>query len=135
MKYSCFLGLQTRGPDLAIFPGIGTGSSFRIAATPPGIEKADGRFSNIMQHEYVARCGGWSEDYQSGFTPVRGDGGVGLLKSCGVGLAGADAHRMVEAEDEDLTVADLSGFRRGTDRLDDLVHLIGRVGDFELDLR
>ena len=57
---------------------------------------------------------------------------MGLLKGCGVGLAGADAHRMVEAEDEDLTVADLSGFRRGTDRLDDLVHLIGRAGDFEL---
>ncbi len=44
------------------------------------------------------------------------------LNGCGVGLTGADAHRMVEAEDEDLTVADLSGFRCGTDRLDDLVH-------------
>ena len=42
---------------------------------------------------------------------------------------------MVEAEHEDLAVADLPGFRRGTDRLDHLVHLIGRAGDFEFDLR
>jgi hypothetical protein len=36
-----------------------------------------------------------------------------LLKGCGVGLAGADADRMVEAEHEYLAVADLPGFRRG----------------------
>src|SRR5579863_400508 len=56
-------------------------------------------------------------------------------KGRGVGLAGADAHRMVEAEDENLAVADLSGFRRRGDGLDDLVDLVGRTSDLELDLR
>ena len=38
-------------------------------------------------------------------------------------------------EYENLAVANLSGLRSGADRLDDLVHLIGGAGDFELDLR
>src|SRR5208282_6353139 len=59
----------------------------------------------------------------------------GLLKGRGIELAGADADRMVEAEHEDLAIADLAGFRRGTDRIDDFVHLIGRAGNFQLDLR
>ncbi len=45
-----------------------------------------------------------------------------LLKGRGVGLAGADADRMVETDYEDFAVADLPGFRRGADRIDDLVH-------------
>ena len=90
------------------------------------VEPVEGDWFAPVYRSVCWAMGGWSEDYQSGFTPVRGDGGVGLLKGCGVGLAGADAHRMVEAEDEDLTVANLSGFRCGTDRLDDFVHLIGR---------
>jgi hypothetical protein len=32
-------------------------------------------------------------------------------KGCGIGLAGADADRMVEIDDKDLAVADLAGFR------------------------
>ena len=42
---------------------------------------------------------------------------------------------MIEAKNEYLAVADLSGLRRGGDGLDDFFDLIGGAGDFELDLR
>src|SRR3954464_10146861 len=41
---------------------------------------------------------------------------------------------MVEVDDEDLAVADLSGLCRGRDGADGLVDLIGADGDFDLDL-
>ena len=46
-------------------------------------------------------------------------------KCSGIGLAGADTNRMVEVDDEDLAVADLSGLCRGRDGVDGLVDLIG----------
>src|SRR5579859_1606153 len=52
----------------------------------------------------------------------------------GIGLASADANRMVEVDDEDLAVADLAGFRRRGDGVDGLVDLFGSDGDFDLDL-
>src|SRR5437764_987789 len=52
----------------------------------------------------------------------------------GIRLAGADADRMVEVDDEDLAVADLTGFGRCGDGLDGLVDLIGGDGDLDLDL-
>src|SRR5580692_411908 len=55
-------------------------------------------------------------------------------KRSGIGLAGADTNRMVEVDDEDLAVADLSGFCRGRDRVDGLVDLIGGDRDLNLDL-
>src|SRR5579859_1682150 len=45
----------------------------------------------------------------------------GALQGVLAGLAGADAHHLLERRDEDLSVADLSGARRGLDGLDDLV--------------
>src|SRR6185312_2039623 len=42
------------------------------------------------------------------------------LERRGAGLAGADAHGVLDAEDEDLAVADVAGGRRGLDRLDRL---------------
>src|SRR2546430_13622145 len=48
------------------------------------------------------------------------------------GLAGADAHDLLERRDEDLPVADLSGASRGLDGFDDLVD--ERVVDGGLDL-
>src|ERR1700742_3512345 len=41
---------------------------------------------------------------------------------------------MVEVDDKDLAVADLSGFCRGRDRVDGLVDLIGGDRDLDLDL-
>src|SRR5580698_1408013 len=58
----------------------------------------------------------------------------GCSKCRGVGFAGADAHGVIEIDDEDLAVADLAGLRRRRDRVDDLVDLIRRAGDLELDL-
>src|SRR5581483_5911894 len=52
----------------------------------------------------------------------------------GIRLAGADANRMVEVDDEDLAVADLSGLGRRGDRIDGLVDLIGSDCDLDLDL-
>src|SRR6266702_905340 len=52
----------------------------------------------------------------------------------GIGLAGADANRMVEVDDEDLAVADLSGFRGRRDGIDGLVDLIRGDSDLDLDL-
>src|SRR5215211_5576906 len=56
------------------------------------------------------------------------------LERRGIGLAGADADGLVEAEDEDLAVADLAGFGRNGDRVDDLVDLVGRNRHFDLQL-
>src|SRR4029079_16282023 len=58
----------------------------------------------------------------------------GLLESCGVGLAGADAHGVVQIEDKDLSVADLSGLRGIGDGADDLADLLGVPTHFDLDL-
>src|SRR3954452_4003378 len=41
---------------------------------------------------------------------------------------------MVEIDDEDLAVADLSGFRGGRDGIDGLVNLVGGDSDLDLDL-
>ncbi len=41
-------------------------------------------------------------------------------KRRGVGFAGADTHCVIETEHENLAIADLSGFRGGADRFDDL---------------
>ena len=57
--------------------------------------------------------------------PVPSAGGKRRLDRVGVGFAGANAYRMVDAVHEDLAVTDLSGFRGRDDCLDDLVHLIG----------
>src|ERR1700760_939455 len=55
-------------------------------------------------------------------------------KCSGIGLAGADTNRMVEVDDEDLAVADLSGFCRGRDGVDGLVDLVRGDSDLDLDL-
>src|SRR6202041_476380 len=52
----------------------------------------------------------------------------------GIGLAGADANRMVEVDDEDLAVADLPGFRGRGDGFDGLVDLVRGDSDLDLDL-
>src|SRR6266849_668574 len=52
----------------------------------------------------------------------------------GVGLAGADAHRVLEIEHEDLAVADLAGLGGGGDRLDQFVGPVGRNRDLDLHL-
>src|SRR5215813_230808 len=56
------------------------------------------------------------------------------LQSSGVGLAGADTHGVVDAVDEDFSVADLTGLGGCHDRLDDFVDLIGRDCRLDLDL-
>src|SRR3546814_7818856 len=57
-----------------------------------------------------------------------------FLKRIVVGLAGPDAHRAADIEDEDLAVADRAGGRRGLDRLDDAIRDIGGADDLDLDL-
>src|SRR4051812_25079150 len=57
-----------------------------------------------------------------------------ILKGRGIGLAGADANRMVEVDDEDLAVADLPGFCSPGDGFDGFVDLIGGDSDLDLDL-
>src|SRR3954452_21104146 len=52
----------------------------------------------------------------------------------GIGLAGADANRMVEVDDEDFAVADLAGFGGSGDGVDGFLDLLGGDGDFDLDL-
>src|SRR4051812_28859654 len=52
--------------------------------------------------------------------PVRDRCGM-RLQRCGVGLAGADAHGLVERDNEDLAVTDLAGLGRAGDRLNDPV--------------
>src|SRR5712691_7324479 len=63
---------------------------------------------------------------------VDGDGAG--LESGGVGFAGADAHGVFEAEDEDLAVADLAGLGSRGDGFDGLVDLVGGDCDLNLDL-
>src|ERR1700682_2977072 len=55
-------------------------------------------------------------------------------KCSGICLTRADANRMVEVDDEDLAVADLSGFCGGRDGVDGLVDLIRGDRDLDLDL-
>src|SRR5689334_21904995 len=64
-------------------------------------------------------------------TPVRRMRCAGSQR-CGIGFAGADAHRLIDAEHEDLAVADLAGFGRRGDRLDHLVDMVGGDRDFDL---
>src|SRR3954465_3662273 len=52
--------------------------------------------------------------------PVRDRCGM-RLQRCSVGLAGADAHGVVERDNEDLAVTDLAGLGRPGDRLNDPV--------------
>src|SRR5262245_50233683 len=52
----------------------------------------------------------------------------------GVGFAGADAHGVVEVEDEDLAVADLAGLGSRGDRLDGFVELVRGYRDLDFDL-
>src|ERR1700716_3297431 len=51
-----------------------------------------------------------------------------------IGLAGADAHGAVDAEDEDLSVSDLARFGGAGDCFDHLVDLLGVDCHFDLDL-
>src|SRR6185503_19533195 len=53
----------------------------------------------------------------------------------GAGLAGADAHDLLEVEDEDLPVADLPGAGALLDRLDHLVEQLVADGRLHLHLR
>ncbi len=56
-------------------------------------------------------------------------------KRIDIGLAGADAHDVLDRKDEDLAVADLSGLCRGSDCLDGLVGHVGCNGDFQFQFR
>src|SRR4051812_33640516 len=58
-------------------------------------------------------------------------GFVACLQRVVVGLAGADAHGARDVGDEDLAVADLSGFRRRGDGVDDAVGLVVRDRYFD----
>src|SRR5882672_65531 len=49
-------------------------------------------------------------------------------------LIRANAHDLVEIEDEDLSIADLAGFGRGDDRLEDLIGQGVFDGNFDLGL-
>src|SRR5262245_4910738 len=69
-----------------------------------------------------------------GLTPVARRLSAGLAR-CGVGLAGADTHGAVDAEDEDLSIPDLTGLGCRGDGVDGLVDLVGRDRDLDLDLR
>jgi len=51
----------------------------------------------------------------------------------GICLARADANRVVEIDDEDLAVADLSGFCRSRDGFDGFVDLIRGDSDFDFE--
>src|SRR5689334_22027566 len=57
------------------------------------------------------------------------------LKRVAVGLAGADAHRMIEGGDEDLAVTDLPGARRRAQRFDHPVSLLGGHRHLDADFR
>src|SRR5438045_1231687 len=57
-----------------------------------------------------------------------------VLERSRVGLAGSDAHGVFAAEDEDLAVADLTGFRCRRDGFDRLVDLVGGDRNLDLDL-
>src|SRR5262245_15735403 len=55
-------------------------------------------------------------------------------QSSGIGLAGADTHGAIDAVDEDLSVADLTGLGGPYDGVDDFADQIGRYGGLDLDL-
>src|SRR5215472_12640300 len=57
------------------------------------------------------------------------------LESIRAGLAGADAHDLLEVEDEDLAVADFARVGGLLDRLDHSIEQIALDGRFDLDLR
>src|SRR5262245_52818450 len=65
--------------------------------------------------------------------PLRNDGAQ-CLQRVAVGLARANAHGAVDAGDENLAVADLSGLGRVGDHLDDLVDLVVVDRDVDPDL-
>src|SRR5436190_4486495 len=71
------------------------------------------------------------------FTPVFDGLWSGMtqrLQRIAIGLAGANAHRVLDLDHENLAVADLAGFGRAGDRLDDAVGAIVRHHDLDLDL-
>src|SRR6187402_1192838 len=51
----------------------------------------------------------------------------------GVCFAGTDAHRLIDAEDEDFAVADLAGLGGRRDGFDGFVDQVGADRDFDLD--
>ena len=55
-------------------------------------------------------------------------------KRVGVGLAGADAHRLIDRGDENLAVADLAGLGGADDGVDHLVDAVGRHRHLDPDL-
>src|SRR6266540_772332 len=57
----------------------------------------------------------------------RGHGGL-------IGLSGADPHRALDGDDEDLSVADLAGPRAVADRVDGRLHEVVGDPDFEANL-
>src|ERR1700692_1503256 len=57
--------------------------------------------------------------------------GENFLECVAVGFTGANAHRVIEVDDEDLAVADLTRLGSGRDGLDDLVGAVGGAGDFD----
>src|SRR3569623_707507 len=57
---------------------------------------------------------------------------TGKSEGCVIGFTGADAHRMFEAGDENLAVADLAGLGGCGDGLDGAIDL--GIGDSDLDL-
>ena len=104
---------------------------------------AAGAAAGACAWAYAASCGHAQEEAQQnpegeskeprtgeflqrhGLTPVR-IVAVRVLERRGVGLAGADAHGVIQIEDEDFSVADLSGLGGAGDGADDLVDLVGR---------
>src|SRR6516225_5651804 len=57
-----------------------------------------------------------------------------FLKCIGVGFAGANADRVVDAEDKDLAVADMPGLRGRDDGLDGAFEHLARHRHLDLDL-
>src|SRR5579862_1995162 len=98
------------------------------------------------QHDADQHGGGESEKARTrkfpqrhSLTPVHRivawDCSAGGSERGGIRLAGADADRVIEAEHENLAVADLAGLCRRRDGVDDLVDLVRGAGDLELYLR
>src|SRR5690242_599956 len=57
------------------------------------------------------------------------------LERVAVGLAGANAHCLLNRYDKDLAVADLAGLGGGADRLDHAVGVLLGDGDLDADFR
>src|SRR5690606_19066095 len=68
-------------------------------------------------------------DLATGVPPARS------LERVRVDFAGADAHRLVDRNDEDLAVADLAGARGAGQRLDHLIGPVARHADFDAEFR